>query len=183
MARTPDKFTILDSGERQEFPTGCHRDTRGGKGRHDLLPVFVLERDACHYEKGGTKYEDRNWEKGMPFSRCLDSALRHINQYLQGDRTEDHLAAARFNIACVMHYEEMIQRDLLPAELCDLPSYAPLLPSQVSAELAPPLGVVCTAGRVGEPSPDKETPNKPPTCLCCHKRPVVMGWDVCSECI
>lgn len=114
---------MRDSGERSQFTSGCQRDSRKGKGRFDLLSVFALERDAHLLEKGATKYDARNWEKGMPFSRCLDSAIRHIVQYTQGDRVEDHLAGARFNLACIMHYEEMILREILPPELSDLPIY------------------------------------------------------------
>lgn len=163
MTRKTDEFTVLDSGgTRRESSTGCARDDRTGRGRYDLLPVFALQRDAILYEKGVPKYAARNWEKGQPFSWCLDSAKRHIDKYLEGSRVEDNLAAARFHLASIMHYEEMIKRDLLPADLNDLPSYAPLLPSQVSAELAPvPI---------------------PPTCRCCHKRPSVMGRNVCSGC-
>lgn len=118
-----EDFIVRDSGEHSHFTSGCRRDSRKGKGRFDLLSVFALERDAHLLEKGATKYDARNWEKGMPFSRCLDSAIRHIVQYIQGDRVEDHLAAARFNLACIMHYEEMILREILPPELSDLPIY------------------------------------------------------------
>jgi hypothetical protein len=116
-------FIVRDSGRRQRFATGMQRDVRAGKGRYDLLPCFVIDRDAHLYQNGAAKYNDRNWEKGQPFSRAIDSALRHIFQYLRGDREEDHLAAARFNLACVMHYEEMIARGLLSEELDDLPKY------------------------------------------------------------
>lgn len=46
----------------------------------------------------GAKYADRNWEKGMKFSRYLDSAERHINQYKKGDDSEDNLSAVVWNI-------------------------------------------------------------------------------------
>lgn len=130
--RTVRDFTTKDSGEREMFSTGAHRDTRSGKGRFDLLPVFALERDACLLERGAEKYDARNWEQGFQFSRCLDSAIRHLVLHLQGESVEDHLAAARFNIACVMHYEEMIHRGLMDSALNDLPNYSPVLPSTVS---------------------------------------------------
>ncbi|HUS51203.1 MAG TPA: dATP/dGTP diphosphohydrolase domain-containing protein, partial [Candidatus Paceibacterota bacterium] len=68
---------VKDSGKRQDFDTGSRRDTRDGKGRYDLLPVRAIKRLAKHYENGAKKYGDRNWEKGQPLSRYLDSALRH----------------------------------------------------------------------------------------------------------
>lgn len=118
-------YQLHDSGSRETFATGSHRDTRTGKGRYDLLSAFALDRDAYLLELGAIKYDARNWEKGMPFSRCFDSALRHLLRYIAGHDDEDHLAAARFNIACIMHFEAAIQLGLLPPELNDLPNYSP----------------------------------------------------------
>jgi hypothetical protein len=117
---------VKDSGKREEFDTGSRRDTRDGKGRFDLLSPFVLERDAKHLENGARKYGDRNWEKGQPLSRYMDSAIRHLNKFMMGHRDEDHLAAARWNIAALMHTEMMIQLGRLPADLNDLPRWNPI---------------------------------------------------------
>ena len=113
--------SVKDSGERQHFQTGAHRDVSKGKGRFDLLPAYVLLRDAKHMENGAVKYGDRNWEKGIPMSRFLDSAMRHICCYMMGMRDEDHLAAARWNLAGLIWTEEMVRRGSLPAELNDIP--------------------------------------------------------------
>ena len=118
------KFTkVKDSGKRQSFKTGSVRDTREGKGRFDLITPIGLMRLAKHYENGAIKYGDRNWEKGQPMSRYLDSAIRHIYKHLEGHRDEDHLSAGVWNLLCVIHTEEMIERGLLPKELNDLPNY------------------------------------------------------------
>jgi 5'(3')-deoxyribonucleotidase len=50
-----------------------------GKTRHDLVPVFAQEQYA--------KYADRNWEKGMSWSKVLASLKRHIIAFENG---EDH---------------------------------------------------------------------------------------------
>ena len=97
---------LPDSGTRQEFPTGAVRDMKEGKGRCDLLPACALLRLARHYEAGAKKYEDRNWEKGIPISSMLDSGLRHIFKYLDGWTDEDHLVAAAWNILGAMWMEE-----------------------------------------------------------------------------
>lgn len=107
------------------FATGSRRDNRKGKGRFDLLSPIVLKRDAVHLENGAVKYGDRNWEKGQPLSTYYDSASRHLASFLEGMRDEDHLAAVRWNVAAMMHTEEMIRRGLLPKELNDLPHYLP----------------------------------------------------------
>ena len=59
---------------------------------------------------GAAKYAERNWEIGMPFSRCVASLKRHVMKYQQGKRDEDHLAAIMFNAMALIHYEEMIER-------------------------------------------------------------------------
>ena len=75
------------------------------------------------YERGAVNHGDRNWEKGLPMSRCMESAIRHIYQYLEGMRDEDHLGQAAWNLFAAMHIEEMIQKGLLPKELDDLPNF------------------------------------------------------------
>lgn len=112
---------VEDSGERESFEGGAVRDVRAGKGRYDLITPIGMRRLARHYENGARKYEDRNWEKGMPVSRCLDSLLRHVFQYLSGDRTEDHLAAAAWNAFAAMHMEEKVVAGEQPPEILDVP--------------------------------------------------------------
>lgn len=82
----------------------------------------AMRRLAVVYEAGARKYADRNWEKGMPLSRCLDSALRHTHQLLAGDTDEDHAGHALWNVAALLHYREMIARGVLSADLDDLPA-------------------------------------------------------------
>lgn len=114
---------VKDSGKRQEFSTGSVRDTRAGKGRFDLISPIALKRLAQHYENGSIKYGDRNWEKGQPLSRYLDSLIRHAYCLLEGKKDEDHASAIAWNAMAYVHTEEMIKRGLLPQELNDMPIY------------------------------------------------------------
>ena len=114
------RFSTIDSGEREEFPTGSRRDTRAGKGRFDLLPAYALKRLAQLYERGASKYGDANWLKGQPLSRYLDSALRHLFAHLEGKRDEDHLAAVAWNVLGYIETEERIRAGRLPADLADI---------------------------------------------------------------
>lgn len=110
---------INDSGQRISYGDNkAIREPSDGKGRFDLVTPFGLMRLAKWYELGSKKYADRNWEKGMPFSRYIDSALRHINKYEMGLEDEDHLAAAAWNILAIIHHEELGQFDL-----DDMPHY------------------------------------------------------------
>ena len=114
--------SVTDSGKRQEFKTGSVRDTRDGKGRYDLISPIALKRLAKHFENGAKKYGDRNWEKGQNLSRYIDSLIRHAYCLLEGKRDEDHASAIAWNAMAYIHTEEMIERELLPKELNDMPN-------------------------------------------------------------
>lgn len=60
---------------------------------HDmLLDVSVL------YEEGAKKYEERNWEKGIPLHCYIDSGVRHYLKFRRGDDDERHDRAFVWNI-------------------------------------------------------------------------------------
>lgn len=110
---------INDSGDRISYGEGMAiREPTAGKGRYDLISPFATRRLAEWYDLGSQKYEPRNWEKGMPFSRYIDSAKRHIDKFVMGMDDEDHLAAAAWNIFAIMHHQELQQY-----HLDDMPHY------------------------------------------------------------
>lgn len=110
---------IDDGGERISYgERKAVREPSTGKGRFDLITPFGLERLAKWYELGAKKYSDRNWEKGLPFSRYFDSAMRHMTKFIMGRTDEDHLAAAVWNLMAIMHHQELCE-----IELDDLPHY------------------------------------------------------------
>ena len=118
-----ESYTLRDSGERQQFDTGAVRDTNIGKGRFDLLPWHGIREVARVMELGASKYAARNWEKGMPLSRFLDSATRHIADYLEGDRKENHIAQAAWNLLCFLSMRHWIKEGVVPSSLGDIPHY------------------------------------------------------------
>lgn len=87
-----------------EYATGAVRDT-GGKGRCDLLPHSALLRVARHMENSLADHEERNWERGLPMHCFLDSAMRHVFKYMDGQTDEDHLAAAATNLLMALWTE------------------------------------------------------------------------------
>lgn len=96
------KFTVKDSGERQDMGGGMVRDTEEGKTDYTYcLTGPMLRRWNEHLQKGAEKYDRDNWTKGVNYEaleRYKRSALRHLIQYLNGDRSEDHAAAVFFNL-------------------------------------------------------------------------------------
>jgi len=112
-------FQTKDSGEREDFSTGARRDTQNDKPRYDLIPPIMLKRLAGLYARGAVKYGENNYQKGIPFSRVYASLFRHLMQYREGDKTEDHLSAVIWNATALMYYEEEIVQGRLPSELND----------------------------------------------------------------
>lgn len=106
---------IKDSGNRREFETGAVRDIQTGKGRMDLMPMTAIIELSKHCEVGAVKYGERNIDKGIPQHSLIDSALRHIAKYTRGDKDENHLLAALWNIAWA------VEQDVNKPELNDLP--------------------------------------------------------------
>ena len=113
---------VKDSGEEQSFGTGAVRDTQTGKGRFDLLPPYALLRLAQHFENGAVRYQARNWEKGIPCSRYLDSAFRHLIKIMMGLEDEDHGSACVWNLLCLIETKMRAELGILPKELNDLPT-------------------------------------------------------------
>ena len=116
------KNGIRLTGERS-FSTGAVRDANTDKGRFDLLSPIFLKRLAQHTQRGALNRGERNWGKGMDVSSVLDSAIRHLYAFIEGDRIEGHLSSAAWNIMVTIHVLEMIDRDLMDDELDNLPDY------------------------------------------------------------
>ena len=53
---------------------------------------------AKHYEEGAKKYDERNWEIGIPLHCYIDSGVRHYIKLLRGDTDEPHDRAFLWNI-------------------------------------------------------------------------------------
>lgn len=128
-----DKYEMHMLGLKQ-FKSGAKRDNAQGKGAYELISPLFMKRMAMVYEKGATQKGNRNWENGFPMSRCIQSALRHLYQRLEGREDEDHTCHAVFNLIALVHFEEQIKRGNLPPELNDLPNYMKKEENQGSIE-------------------------------------------------
>lgn len=63
------------------------------------MPSMLLEL-AIHFEEGGKKYGEYNWQKGIPVWCYIDSAVRHYLKYLRSDTDERHDRAFVWNLVC-----------------------------------------------------------------------------------
>lgn len=53
-----------------------------------------------HFEEGALKYGENNWQKGLPCSCYIDSAVRHYLKHRRGDDDEPHARAFVWNLLC-----------------------------------------------------------------------------------
>lgn len=95
------------------FSTGATRSNHvaGAKTgqfplRYDLISPIGLRRLAETYGEGFAKYQAGNWLRGIPNWDLMNHALAHCNDYMAGDRSEDHLAHAVWNLFTLIHFEE-----------------------------------------------------------------------------
>jgi NTP pyrophosphatase (non-canonical NTP hydrolase) len=75
--------------------------------RYDLICPTGLKRIAQRYALGSQKYSDYNWTKGIPSYIRLNHLIKHVNEYIMnGNKSDDNLAAIAWNAIALMHYEE-----------------------------------------------------------------------------
>lgn len=92
-----------DNEARHLFETGAVRSADRDEERWDLISPIGLKALARTYAEGAAKFGAANWENGMPVTDLLNHGISHIYAFLSGDRTEDHLGHAAWNILGAIH--------------------------------------------------------------------------------
>ena len=99
----------------------------------DLIPVRPLQELARVYSIGAGKYDDRNWENGIDFSRLYAAALRHLTKWWGGEQCDPedgqhHLSSVAWCVFALREYEHTHpERD-------DRPEGAPLWNSEQNSD-------------------------------------------------
>lgn len=57
---------------------------------------------SIQFEEGAKKYGEHNWQKGIPVSSYLDSAVRHYLKHIDGWIDERHDRAVLWNLLCAI---------------------------------------------------------------------------------
>ena len=81
----------------ETFLTGAIRSETAGRGSYELLPARAIMVLAKVFEAGADQHGSRNWERGIPISRIVQSALRHSFQFLAGETDEKHAEKVLWN--------------------------------------------------------------------------------------
>lgn len=111
-------FEIVREKWTKELPSvkldeGKHYDE--GKLRIELVPPEAIEAIAEVLTKHVSKYGERNWEKGIKFSRLLGSCLRHLLAFEKGKDTdaESGIHALKHLLTDVAFLVTYIERGML----------------------------------------------------------------------
>jgi hypothetical protein len=101
----------LGRSSKKETPTNGGLRYDEGKTRLDLIPAEWIEGLGQVLTMGAAKYEPRNWEQGMPYSKVYGPLLRHANKF-QGGESHDpesglhHLLHVAWNALALYTYEQ-----------------------------------------------------------------------------
>ena len=104
-----------------------------GKTRHDLLHPIATEGLARVMTKGSQKYAERNWEKGMSWSKVLASLKRHVAAFESGvdydsdSNCSDCQKSTKDSWVCKNHTGEL-HVDLIQANSHFLSAYYKIYP-------------------------------------------------------
>lgn len=100
----------MSNNNQAQFESGAVRAEKyGDKVRYDLLLSndVAMRRIAETYAEGYKKgYAHDNWKKGFPVSELFAHAFIHLMKWISGDKSEDHLAHACWNLMAIMWQEE-----------------------------------------------------------------------------
>ena len=76
-----------------------------------MIPRSALEAEAAVLAFGAKKYERNNWKKGMEWTRLIDSAMRHLLAFNDGETLDpesglSHLAHAKCCLSFLIEYQK-----------------------------------------------------------------------------
>lgn len=111
LAKLGDAHACTPQAQKADEPA-----LRYDAGKVELAPAITYVDDGFLAEVGqaftygAQKYGRDNWKKGMSWSRCLNSCLRHVYKWWRGERIDPesgchHLALATCSIMFLFVYE------------------------------------------------------------------------------
>lgn len=92
-----DIASFVDTGIDMFLKNALERFARVYDSIYDMMMDVSI-----HFEDGAKKYGEYNWQKGIPESSYIDSAVRHYLKFRAGMDDERHDRAFVWNILCLM---------------------------------------------------------------------------------
>lgn len=72
--------------------------SEGNPIKQDMIFAKAMMDLSVHYKNGALKYEERNWERGLPVHSFIDSSIRHLCKEMLGWDDEPHDLAVMWNL-------------------------------------------------------------------------------------
>ena len=84
------------------------------KLRYELIAPDTLDGLAAVLTFGAKKYNDRNWEAGMSWSRCFGAAMRHLWAWWRGEDYDPETGLYHLDHAfcCIMFLSAYSKRNV-----------------------------------------------------------------------
>lgn len=86
----------------RRFPTGAIRSDNTGRERFDFISPLALKELAQFLSTTENAFAQVNYFKGIPEDACIESALRHINDFRINGKKEEAVALL-FNAVALVH--------------------------------------------------------------------------------
>jgi len=96
--------------EKQEWAKSATGGMREGIGvpYFRQVPLEALAAGAAALEYGAEKYENRNWEKGLPWQQMIDSLQRHVHDFERGRNYDDGEKGSGLHQVCLIMASAMM---------------------------------------------------------------------------
>ena len=72
------------------------------------VPLEAIAAGAASLEYGAMKYDNRNWEKGLPWQQMIDSLKRHIDDFERGLDYDDGSDGSGLHQVCMIMASAMM---------------------------------------------------------------------------
>ena len=66
------------------------------------VPLEAIAAGAAALEYGAIKYDNRNWEKGLPWQQLIDSLSRHVADFERGRDYDDGEGGSGLHQVCMI---------------------------------------------------------------------------------
>jgi hypothetical protein len=107
-----DHYDLMDKSVR---PMKSHPKSKTGAMREALgvpylrqVPLEAVAAGAAALEYGAMKYDNRNWEKGLPWQQMIDSLKRHIDDFERGKDYDDGDDGSDLHQTCMIMASAMM---------------------------------------------------------------------------
>lgn len=96
---------IVDKNKAKKFDEG--------KLRYDLMPPEALDGTIKVMTFGAKKYSDRNWEKGLLYSRVFAALMRHMWAWWRGEDLDEETGLNHLHHAacCITFLQTFVERN------------------------------------------------------------------------